>query len=408
MNDVKALPCHRAIDAECFGAHPAWARQALAYKLLHVFCPPWLTRRLPKFLRLPLIAPGVDVPAGAYLPPGTVIGPDTVFPPGWVSPDPPPDGVYIPPGTEFPPGWTPGDPLPDGVTVDPGAVFPPGWTPGDPLPDGVTIDPGAAFPAGWQPGDPLPDGVTLDPAAAFPPGWTPGDSYPEGVGLPAPLSSLQQETGVTTPLHLQQWGPLSNIPHPFAAAEDTVVSLFGSTSDGNVECGWDPSWSLVWTGNATIVVNRDQDSFMQATRVYAGPGFNYLARTFLFFNLAGLPVGKTVKAVSLHVHAGVKNPTAVCIQEGTQHDPLVDADFTAYTGPVLALHAWGTGWIEVAFNQDGLDFFTSRMGYVAKLCLREYTQDYPNQPPVGIVDIAMGLSYQEQIEGYRPYLVITY
>jgi len=157
--------CLKRIDAECFRAHPAWAKRAFAYRLVHLLTPKPLTKRLPKGLRLALVAPGVEIPPGVELPPGVVVSP----------------------GAEVPAGWTAGDPAPYGVTIPPGTVFPPGWTPGDPLPDGVTLDPGATFPPGWTPGDPLPTGAI--PPATYPPGVDPS------------------ETGPTPPLYVEPWSP---------------------------------------------------------------------------------------------------------------------------------------------------------------------------------------------------------
>jgi len=134
-------PCQKRIDAECFQAHPGWAKQAFAYRLVNLLTPKQLTRRLPKALRAALIAMGVDVPPGLVLPDGAVVAPGTVLPPAWSPGDPVPWGIVIPTGTYFPPGWTVGDPVPDGVTIEPGASFPEGWSPPDPTPDGLYTAP---------------------------------------------------------------------------------------------------------------------------------------------------------------------------------------------------------------------------------------------------------------------------
>lgn len=53
-------PCEDGLSKACFAACPAWARQALAYKLLHLLLPKQLTARLPKTLRrtFPRLPPG--------------------------------------------------------------------------------------------------------------------------------------------------------------------------------------------------------------------------------------------------------------------------------------------------------------------------------------------------------------
>lgn len=164
MSPAKSLPCQERLDAECFRENPTWAKRALAYRLLHLLTPKQITRRLPRGLRLALIAEGVDVPAGLALPDGTVVAPGTVLPSTWSMGDPIPPGVIITTGTVFPAGWTVSDPVPEGVTLEPGATFPAGWAPPDPAPTGlmppVEISP-AAVASGvapatsvelWQPG----------------------------------------------------------------------------------------------------------------------------------------------------------------------------------------------------------------------------------------------------------------
>lgn len=100
-------PCKDGLTAACFKAYPKWARQALAYKLLHILLPKQLTRRLPT---MPF--------------PPNFSWPDAWN--GWLVFD-------LPPGTPldqvFPQGWKPGDELPPGVTIKPGETIPPEWTP---------------------------------------------------------------------------------------------------------------------------------------------------------------------------------------------------------------------------------------------------------------------------------------
>lgn len=150
-------PCAEGLSSACFKAYPAWARQAVAYKLLHAILPKQLTKNLPKGLGLALIGPGAIIPSGVVLPPGMAIPPDFTFPDRWVP------WLYFNfltgelPWTLFPEGWKPGDPLPPGVTYAPGFVLPPGWTPED-------------HPPGWLiPGyTPVP---TPPDSGAAPPGY---------------------------------------------------------------------------------------------------------------------------------------------------------------------------------------------------------------------------------------------
>jgi len=128
VTNDKIQPCLRRIDANCFRANPVWAKQALAYRIVHLLTPKPLTKRLPKGLRTALLAPGVDVPAGVEIPPGTVVSP----------------------GAEIPAGWTPADPLPPGAI--PPATYPPGVDPSETGPTPPT------YTEVWSPG-PVATGV---------------------------------------------------------------------------------------------------------------------------------------------------------------------------------------------------------------------------------------------------------
>jgi len=106
-------PCEKGLTRACFTAYPKWARQALAYKLIHILLPKPLTMRLPKNLNQPLIPPGIVWTPGDPLPPGTIKPPTT-------SPAPPETGgappLYTPP-------FTPGPPKgPGGIITPPSVV----------------------------------------------------------------------------------------------------------------------------------------------------------------------------------------------------------------------------------------------------------------------------------------------
>jgi len=190
-------PCLQRIDADCFRAQPAWAKRAFAYRLVHLLTPKPLTKRLPKGLRLALIAPGLEIPPGVELPPGVVVSP----------------------GTDLPASWTPGDPIPPGVTVDPTATFPPGWSPGDQLPDGVALDPGAEIPAGWQPPDPLPSGA-----------------------LPVPVMPPDaQQSGPIAPTYTGTWGP-GPVTRPSPAPTGVVWHIHFTSPK------WSNGYKTTWTG----------------------------------------------------------------------------------------------------------------------------------------------------------------
>ena len=85
------LSCQKVIGRACFQAYPAFARRAIAYRLLHLLIPSDIAKILPKSLSDPLIAPGVKIPLDAKFPPGTCIVPGCSFPAGWDPDQDPPE-----------------------------------------------------------------------------------------------------------------------------------------------------------------------------------------------------------------------------------------------------------------------------------------------------------------------------
>jgi len=129
VTNDKVYPCLKRLDADCFRARPAWAKQAFAYRMVHLLTPKALTKRLPKGLRTALLAPGVEMPPGVDLPPGVVVGPGGEIPAGWTPGDPLPPGA-IAPGTA-PPGVEATGPTPPAYIApgEPGPISPPGIHP---------------------------------------------------------------------------------------------------------------------------------------------------------------------------------------------------------------------------------------------------------------------------------------
>jgi len=107
---VEVYPCLHKIDRDCFKANPAWAKQAFAYRLVHLLTPKALTKRLPKGLRRALIAPGVTIPPGVEVPAGFILGPGADLPADWVPWGLPEEAVAPPP--VLPPGVEESGPAP--------------------------------------------------------------------------------------------------------------------------------------------------------------------------------------------------------------------------------------------------------------------------------------------------------
>lgn len=235
-------PCEAGLTPACFEEYPEWAKQALAYRLLHVLVPAEITRRLPKALWEPFIGPGAVVP------------PDVVFPPGTV----------IPPGFVFPPGWKWWMGLPPGVVVDPGAYFPPGWAPGDPLPPGVTVDPAMAFPADWRPGDPAPAGVTIPPGTRFPAGWQPLQEMPAGALRPPVVSGGTRAFGVPVPPPIDPWALFR---YNYQPSVIVAKAWFWEPWDNLTLHAWEPDW---YPAESSVSITEDKRLRLFATGLFGG------------------------------------------------------------------------------------------------------------------------------------------
>lgn len=364
MTNAETRPCARALDADCYKAHPAWARRAFAYRLIHLLAPAEITRRLPKLLRLALIAPDVVIPPGVDIPDGTVINPGTDVPPDWTAPDPTPPGIIIPPGTEFPSDWTPEDGPPPGVPAFPWAKFPPGWSPGTGPIDGILQPP-----------------------------ETPGPA---------------QDTGVTPPTYIApgEPGPIT-ITKPTPPPEK-VITAYGTTSDGTIR-NQETSWAAAQGGaDGDLIYTTGYSASTGITALQLSYGF-IVWRSFLYFNVPSIPAGNTVTSVTLFIQGRANFSARVCVHEGTQEDPLTLADFPAFASPFLAMTNWTTAYNRLDFNQAGVDYINSVTGKLAKFALREYDHDYLDVEPPLDVDCSSGLYFQEaQDSAHRPLLSFTY
>ena len=189
-------PCAEGLSSACFKAYPAWARQALAYKLLHAILPKQLTKNLPKGLGRALIGPGAIIPSGVVFPPGMAIPPNFTFPDRWIP------WLYFNfltgelPWTLFPEGWKPGDPLPPGVTYAPGFVLPPDWTPED--------HPPTALIPGYTPVPTPPDSGATPPLYVAP--FSPGPIGGSIAGAPDSYLNYELLNDENSPTDLRIFG----------------------------------------------------------------------------------------------------------------------------------------------------------------------------------------------------------
>lgn len=277
MTNDRVHPCLKRIDADCFRARPAWAKQAFAYRIVHLLTPKQLTKRLPRGLRRALLAPGVMLPPGVEMPPGVVVGP----------------------GGEIPAGWIPGDPMPPGA-IAPGAA-----------PPGVEAT-GAAPPTYtgvWSPG----------PVATAPPGgavavepWFYDDF---DVLDPAVWSDHSYGSGANS-IDAEKLKMYSNASGDYAylrtAADNTIPQAFTWTFELTVDSG---------TGEMIFVVNTGVYAFWV---IFDPP-------TTLKFRRAGAPGYKDIVVDSFLA----TTDTWKFVFDGTlcdiyRNNVLVDSDLTIY------------------------------------------------------------------------------
>lgn len=276
------------------------------------------------------------------------------------------DAIFAP-GVIPPPGYFP----------DPGGIFPPGSeVPGIPAP-------GVPVPPGYQPPLPpissIPDPVV--PIVSPVPTWTPGPPRPPALD-----------------------------PLPGGPVELAIVS---GSADGYVN-NRGGTWSDVRTTLSTPVVSDTDTDSEWSMSAYFDFLLYFIWRSFLYFDLSGVPVGRTITSAVLTALGLGDSSHVISIQEGTQHDALEADDFFEFTGTYFNQQTWVIGsapdWTlnEITFNAGGLTYLNGVIGSTAKLCVRDYTRDYLNsEPPFG--GYKAGLAFSEYATAARrPILTVVY
>jgi len=285
-----------------------------------------------------------------------------MFPPAEDIPSP----ADIPPGTIIPPG----------AVIPPGTVFPPGST----SPRGVPRAPG------W--------GEVLPPSIITPPVYPPGGVMPG----PGPRTAPPCE------------GDLKGTK--LIAYETTIT---GNDSDGNID-NWDSTFALARNQVENPTAYDHYPHRNKATLIRWNDWGIEITRSFFDFDLSSIPAGAIITAVSLVVQGYVQHDTQVTIQQGTQHIPLVDADFDNFSGVYFGKITWDAdaGGVPVAntftFNAAGIAYIQSVVAGTAKLCMRDYDYDSANHDPGGTgYDHENGCYYADTGSAdSRPKITISY
>lgn len=401
---------YRLLTPQLYEDDPKFFVQAIAYRLIHMFTPKPLTKRLPKGLQRPLLGTGSIVPVGLPTFPGLIVPPGIEIPSSW--------GVWFlfmvdkayDLDTLFPPGWTPGDPMPEGVSINTAIIFPPGWTPGDQLPDNVTVDPGASFPPGWTPGDLLPAGVHYDWGAVIPPGWTP-DNPPPGSWIPGYDPSAKPTPDGPAPP--DPFGPFPpgppRPPSPSPPGYPKTKSFIANHSSWiwKVADTWDGAHDA--TEGDDIVNDLTERHDAVATK-RSDPEFN-INRTFFSFDLSSIPADCTITAATLTISC--YDPTAemrnITLRLGTQSVPGDVIDFDAF-GTTMCAYKWATaGTIEYTIYSTRYYLIEAAFGGIMKFCIREQNRDDADSLPPDGTDSHAGIRLSGHANpALRPTLTLTY
>jgi len=176
----------------------------------------------------------------------------------------------------------------------------------------------------------------------------------------------------------------------------------------------DLSWATA-RDNPAVVIAQNWD--MMATVVMQGRfqiGSFWCGKAFLYFDLSSIPSGSRCIAVTVAVIGYLQGQTQVCIQEGTQDDPLVSGNWHAHTGPRFATIQWQR-YVDPDLNTNlfvldaaGINYVQGQFGGTAKFCLREYTKEYLNIEPTGAA-AGNGMYFANHPTAqFKPYVVVVY
>ncbi len=357
-------PCQDGLTAACFAAEPRWAKQALAYKLLHMFLPKQLSKRLPAGLGRALIGPGVQLPAGVNLPPGMI----------------------VPPGTTWRSDWNPWLNFVYDVFDQWDTLIAMGWTPGDPLPPGFILPPGVTMPAGGF--------ASLADAAAWLSNYLATLTAGGAPGQP-PLYVAPFEAG---PIggSKTSGGPETTVTVPATAGG----RFYASGAWATIQNAANATGSAFTTNIAT---NISVDVLRNAT------ASREIHRTVFGFDLTGIPVGKTCKSASLVLTGtGTGNATSI-IQRAPGVVLYGLGTYSKMTGTGSDQVPYATGANTFTLPAAIRSYLATVFGDAGWLMIREAPHDYDNAEPSGISEYN-GEFYTPRFSNgaLRPQLTLTY
>jgi len=192
--------------------------------------------------------------------------------------------------------------------------------------------------------------------------------------------------------------------------------------------GYGADWDAL-QGTKTSATLKNNSSTIQIESQYnSGLGRYELSRGFFTFTdlsdfKDALDAGNNILTARLSFYVTLKdvhtinNRGGIALYQGTYSNAYFTGsdfrEFSTYFGKVDLISTSSNGWINIYFNQDGLDYLVTQANASAsaKLCIRTY-EDYYDLAPLSSLYPITQVTYIRGNTGtyvnYKPRLVITY
>lgn len=190
--------------------------------------------------------------------------------------------------------------------------------------------------------------------------------------------------------------------------------IISSTSDGYIYMfGYSySSWAYVHdavSGGTTYKTDENYSYALDVSSFSCTGGYCYrIRRCFFYFDLSAL--SGTVMSCSLVLRGDTNEGAAVAVQQGTQANPLTNADYDAFTGSEFGHVDWdASGDNTIEFNSTGIAYIQSiiNVSGTALLCARQYPNDYLDEPCGEGLSVASGCYFADTpTVAYKPTLLI--
>jgi len=408
MNDVKALPCHRALDAECFREHPALARRLFAIKLLYTLFPARITRLLMKLLGIDLVEllAQLEIPTGDLE--AALVGVDdaqAAMDAAQAAAD-----QALADWEAALEAWRQAQEDADQAQADADAAAPEDQAAAQDAADQAQATADQAQ-ADAQAANDAATAANADAAeAAADVDAAEEAAAEEGAAATEtdPISGDTQATGVAG---LPYIDPLGSVPRPPGLNQPPLggtLICMPKYADGYIQNGHS-TWQLAHDAEEGDSGSRTKK--MHSSPVMSGnyPGtYGMIRRALLYFDLTLIPAGKWVEAATLAVHGYADNSSMVAVQAAEPSEPWVLADYTSFQGVFLLLQAWSLGWNKMTLGDAGKSHVTDHLGGVVAFMLRDFEFDYLNVCPPPYTYTSAGMYFSEDDTGLWPYLEVTY